>query len=336
MPQRPLPLTASSAPPGSAGRRNIPRSRDGRGCSPQASCRWRRCSLAGYRPGGTGATATIFDEDTSKDLRRRGRDRNCSAGVGAAVLRARGKQDVIPVRIALVVGVHLFPVAAIIGYPLIPLIGALVTVAALAAVPWARSRSHPQARLTVSASEQLCSRVRWSSRRQLSSPMAPSTPSVAQRWRSPALPWPPPPCPAVDPPRSSGSTRVWCCWAAGPVPGAAADSERGTDRHPTPPRAPVRQAGSRRVAHVEDLDAVRHRCRIAWSDCARLRWSLAFQMVRRTGRATRSEPLDLDGNVGLDGRSRQGLPSRGNLGAHQDAPHPSVAARTRGQTISPT
>ena len=45
------------------------------------------------------------------------------AGVGAAVLRARGKSDVIPVWIALVVGLHLFPVAAIIGYPLIHVVG---------------------------------------------------------------------------------------------------------------------------------------------------------------------------------------------------------------------
>jgi hypothetical protein len=65
------------------------------------------------------------------------------AAVGAAVLRARSTRDAIPAWIALVVGLHLFPVAAIIGYPLIHVIGALITAAALAAVPIARSQSLP-------------------------------------------------------------------------------------------------------------------------------------------------------------------------------------------------
>ena len=38
-------------------------------------------------------------------------------------------------------GVHLFPVADIIDYPVVHAAGALVTVAAVAAVPWARARS---------------------------------------------------------------------------------------------------------------------------------------------------------------------------------------------------
>ena len=86
---------------------------------------------------------TAFDEGTSKTFGIVVGIEVVLAGVGAAVLAARGQRDIIPVWIALVVGVHLVPVAAIIGYPLIHVIGALVTVAALAAIPVARSRSLP-------------------------------------------------------------------------------------------------------------------------------------------------------------------------------------------------
>jgi len=65
------------------------------------------------------------------------------AGAGAAVLTVRGRRDLVPVWIALVVGLHLFPVAALIAFPLIYPVAALVTVAALAAVPLARSGSLP-------------------------------------------------------------------------------------------------------------------------------------------------------------------------------------------------
>jgi hypothetical protein len=86
---------------------------------------------------------TAFDKGTSKTFGIVVGIEFVLAGAGAAVLAARGKRDVIPVWIAIVVGLHLFPVAAIIGYPLIHVIGALVTVAALAAIPVARSRSLP-------------------------------------------------------------------------------------------------------------------------------------------------------------------------------------------------
>ena len=86
---------------------------------------------------------TAFDENTSKTFGIVVGIEFVLAGAGAALLRARGKQDVTPVWIALVVGLHLFPVAAIIDYPLIHVVGALVTIAALAAIPVARSRSLP-------------------------------------------------------------------------------------------------------------------------------------------------------------------------------------------------
>jgi hypothetical protein len=43
--------------------------------------------------------------------------------------------------VALVVGIHLFPVASLLQYPLVAVVAGLVTVVALAAIPLARSRS---------------------------------------------------------------------------------------------------------------------------------------------------------------------------------------------------
>lgn len=87
--------------------------------------------------------ATAFDEDTSKAFGLVVGLEVVLAGVGVAVLRAGVRRELVPVWVALVVGLHLLPVAALIAFPLIYLIGALVTVAALAAVPVARSRSLP-------------------------------------------------------------------------------------------------------------------------------------------------------------------------------------------------
>jgi hypothetical protein len=86
---------------------------------------------------------TAFDADTSKTFGVVVGIEVVLAGVGAAVLAGRGRKELIPVWIAFVVGVHLFPVAEIIGYPLIHVVAALVTIAALAAIPVARSRSLP-------------------------------------------------------------------------------------------------------------------------------------------------------------------------------------------------
>ncbi|PZG20282.1 hypothetical protein C1I95_09890 [Micromonospora craterilacus] len=70
------------------------------------------------------------------------------AALGAGVLAALRRRDVIPAWIAFVVGVHLFPVAALIGYPLIHVVAALITLVAVAAVPVARSRSLPVSAVT--------------------------------------------------------------------------------------------------------------------------------------------------------------------------------------------
>jgi hypothetical protein len=84
---------------------------------------------------------TAFDRDTSIAFGIVVGIEVALAGIGAAVLGSRGRKELIPVWIALVVGVHFIPVAAIIDYPLVYVIGALVTLGALAAVPFARSRS---------------------------------------------------------------------------------------------------------------------------------------------------------------------------------------------------
>ena len=63
------------------------------------------------------------------------------AGLGAVILALRKHKEFIAPWVAFVVGVHLFPVAVVLQYPLIHVVGALVTIGSLLAVPLARSRS---------------------------------------------------------------------------------------------------------------------------------------------------------------------------------------------------
>ncbi|GAA3774323.1 hypothetical protein GCM10022225_72540 [Plantactinospora mayteni] len=64
------------------------------------------------------------------------------AGLGAGLLsiRKRGR-ELVSAWIALVVGVHFFPLAEMINFPLVHVAGVLVTLAALVAVPVARKRA---------------------------------------------------------------------------------------------------------------------------------------------------------------------------------------------------
>jgi hypothetical protein len=86
------------------------------------------------------SSGTVFDEDTSRAFGLVVGSEFAVAGLGALVLARRRRSDLTPAWVALVVGVHLFPVAALLGYPLIHLVAALVTLVAIAAVPVARSR----------------------------------------------------------------------------------------------------------------------------------------------------------------------------------------------------
>ncbi|MBQ0900610.1 hypothetical protein [Micromonospora sp. U21] len=84
---------------------------------------------------------TAFDADTSPTFGLVVGVEFGVAAVGAGLLALLGRRKLIAAWVALVVGVHLFPVAALIEYPLIHLVAALVTVTAVAAVPVARARA---------------------------------------------------------------------------------------------------------------------------------------------------------------------------------------------------
>ncbi|KUL23434.1 hypothetical protein [Actinoplanes awajinensis] len=83
---------------------------------------------------------TVFDPDTGRVFGIVVGVEFAVAGIGAAVLGVRRRAAWIPVWIAFVVGVHLFPVAAILHYPVIHVVAVLVTAASVVAIPVARRR----------------------------------------------------------------------------------------------------------------------------------------------------------------------------------------------------
>jgi hypothetical protein len=84
---------------------------------------------------------TVFDADTSRAFGVVVGVEVAVAGLGAWVLARRQRSDLIPAWVALVVGVHLFPLAWLLRYPFIGVVAGLVTLAAVVAVPLARSRA---------------------------------------------------------------------------------------------------------------------------------------------------------------------------------------------------
>ncbi len=60
------------------------------------------------------------------------------AGIAAGILAGTRRKEYIPVAIGLVVGIHFFPLAVLLNYPLLHVVGALATIAAAVAVPVAR------------------------------------------------------------------------------------------------------------------------------------------------------------------------------------------------------
>jgi hypothetical protein len=84
---------------------------------------------------------TILGPETGRDLGIVVGIEFAVAGVGALILALTKRREFIPPWIAFVVGVHLFPVAVILHYPLLHVVAALVTVGSLVAVPLARSRA---------------------------------------------------------------------------------------------------------------------------------------------------------------------------------------------------
>ena len=92
------------------------------------------------------STGTVFDAETSPVFGIIVGIEVLLAVVGALLLSRRGRQELVAPWVALVVGLHFFPMAPLLGYPLFYVVAALVTIAALVSVPVARSRG-----ITVSA-----------------------------------------------------------------------------------------------------------------------------------------------------------------------------------------
>ena len=84
---------------------------------------------------------TAFDADTSPVFGIVVGIEFGAAAVGAGLLALLRRTELTAPWIAFVVGVHLFPVAALIDYPLVHLVAVLVTVVAVASVPVARARA---------------------------------------------------------------------------------------------------------------------------------------------------------------------------------------------------
>jgi hypothetical protein len=84
---------------------------------------------------------TALDADTSRAFGVVVGIELVAAGLGATLLARRRRSDLVPAWVAGVVGVHLVPLAWLLRYPLIGVVGVLVTLAAVVAVPLARSRS---------------------------------------------------------------------------------------------------------------------------------------------------------------------------------------------------
>ncbi|WP_433832466.1 hypothetical protein ACQP2E_16210 [Actinoplanes sp. CA-015351] len=87
------------------------------------------------------SAGTVFDEDTSRTFGIVVGVEFAAAAAGAVVLAVLRRRELTSAWIGFVVGVHLFPVAAIIGYPFIYLVGVLVTIVSLVGVPIARARN---------------------------------------------------------------------------------------------------------------------------------------------------------------------------------------------------
>lgn len=86
-------------------------------------------------------TGTVFNPQTGRTFGLIVGIEFALAGIGAGALAALGKANLIAAWVALVVGVHLFPLAPLLHYPLLYGVAALVSMIALVAVPLAQSQS---------------------------------------------------------------------------------------------------------------------------------------------------------------------------------------------------
>lgn len=86
------------------------------------------------------ASGTAFDRPTSKRFGVVVGVEFALAGIGALVLGVVGEAQLIAAWVALIVGVHLFPLASLLHYRFLAVPAVLVTLVALGAVPLALSR----------------------------------------------------------------------------------------------------------------------------------------------------------------------------------------------------
>lgn len=91
---------------------------------------------------------TVFDEGTSRLFGIVVGLEVLLSGLGAWFLSSRKKSELIPAWIALVVGVHFFPLGALLRYPMLYVLAAAMTIAAIGGVLYARSRSLPISAVT--------------------------------------------------------------------------------------------------------------------------------------------------------------------------------------------
>lgn len=84
---------------------------------------------------------TVLDENTGRAFGIVVGIEFGAAALGALGLALTGRSPWIPVWIAFVVGVHLFPVAGLFRFPAIHIVAALIALASVASVPVARARS---------------------------------------------------------------------------------------------------------------------------------------------------------------------------------------------------
>ena len=94
------------------------------------------------------SSGTVFNAHTSRRFGLIVGLEFAIAGVGAGVLTALGKADLIPAWVALVVGVHLFPLAPLLKYPILYGVAALVSISALVAAPLAATLAVPVSAIT--------------------------------------------------------------------------------------------------------------------------------------------------------------------------------------------
>jgi hypothetical protein len=86
---------------------------------------------------------TVFDGDTSRAFGIIVGIEVALAVIGVVALAFRRRLDLAPAWVALIVGLHLIPVAVLLQFPLLYAVAVAIVIAAVVAIPWARSGSSP-------------------------------------------------------------------------------------------------------------------------------------------------------------------------------------------------